>query len=257
MVCSICYDQFTSPVSLPCGQDWTSPCLPESKFNVMELGHIFCRDCIRRSVDAIQVCAVQHSCPTCRTAFNIVTVDLALVPAYLRPHILPTIRPVFFDDTPSALSSNSVAKPKEDKESEEDVEHLRYACRTWHRRAEMHASANAGLIGFARAAKEYALCMRAERDEALERCVALEHKLSALMSVMETDTLAPQWERSEEPALPVLEPPGPEISFNGANTPRDGSVLPNTTRSSAEIAPPVDAPPLSGSISIPFYIPSL
>ncbi|KAJ7142176.1 hypothetical protein C8R46DRAFT_1133885 [Mycena filopes] len=237
MVCSICYDEFTSPVSLPCG-------------------HIFCRDCIRRSVDAIQVCAVQHSCPTCRAAFNIVTVDLALVPAYLRPHILPTIRPVFFDDTASASSFNSVAKPNEDKESEEDVEHLRYACRTWRRRAEMHASANAGLIGFARAAKEYALCMRAERDEALERCVALEQRLAALMSVMEVDTLAPQWERSEEPALPVLEPPGP-ISFNGANTPRDGSVFPNTTRSSAEIAPPVDAPPLSGNVSIPFYIPSL
>ncbi|KAJ7778371.1 hypothetical protein B0H16DRAFT_1503279 [Mycena metata] len=178
MVCSICYERFTTPVALPCG-------------------HIFCRDCIRRSIDAIQVYVVQHPCPTCRAAFNIVTVDLALVPAYLRSHILPTLRPVFFDD-----STPSTSHP------------LRYNCRTWHRRAEVYAAANAGLLGFARATKEYALCMRAERDEAVERCAALEQRIAALMSTVE---LEPEPERrseavpAEPPALPA-EPPVPHSS---------------------------------------------
>ncbi|KAJ7759141.1 hypothetical protein B0H16DRAFT_1415893 [Mycena metata] len=201
MVCSICYERFTTPVALPCG-------------------HIFCRDCIRRSIDAIQVCVVQHPCPTCRAAFNIVTVDLALVPAYLRPHILPTLRPVFFDDSkpsiPSASrpstyasTSASAAKPNEDGE---DMDQLRYHCRTWHRRAEVHAAANAGLLGFARATKEYALCMRAERDEALERCAALEQRIAALMSSVK---LEPEPERRSEaaPAEPPspVEPPVPHL----------------------------------------------
>jgi hypothetical protein len=56
-----------------------------------------------------------------------VTIDTALVPPYLRCHILPTVRPVFFDDpAPSpesvpadsdhastSAAANSLAKPSE------------------------------------------------------------------------------------------------------------------------------------------------
>jgi hypothetical protein len=44
----------------------------------------------------------------------------------------------------------------------------------------VHAAANAGLLGFARAAKDYTQCMRAERDQALNRCAVLERKLAEL-----------------------------------------------------------------------------
>ncbi|KAF7292722.1 RING-type domain-containing protein [Mycena indigotica] len=80
--CSICYERFSAPVSLPCG-------------------HIFCRDCLRTTVDAIKSPSLEHYCPACRTPYSVVTIDAALVPPYLRPHILPPIRPVFFDHVSS------------------------------------------------------------------------------------------------------------------------------------------------------------
>ncbi|KAJ6518947.1 hypothetical protein C8R45DRAFT_808977 [Mycena sanguinolenta] len=162
MVCSICYERFTAPVALPCG-------------------HIFCLECIRRAVDASQLSAVQHSCPTCRARYNIVAVDPALVPAYIRPYILSALRPVFFDDP--ALESEAegaAAEAAPAKPTDLNLEALRLSCATWRRRAEVHAAANAGLLGFARAAKEYTLCMRAERDQALNRCAVLERRLADL-----------------------------------------------------------------------------
>ncbi|KAJ7050435.1 hypothetical protein C8F01DRAFT_1179133 [Mycena amicta] len=89
--CSICYERFSAPVSLPCG-------------------HIFCRDCLRRTVEVIQSPSIEHFCPACRKPYSVLSIDTALVPPYLRPHILPPIRPVFFDDaSPSESGPESNA----------------------------------------------------------------------------------------------------------------------------------------------------
>ncbi|KAJ7096090.1 hypothetical protein C8R44DRAFT_644558 [Mycena epipterygia] len=194
--CSICYERFTSPVSLPCG-------------------HVFCRECIRRTVDSIKSCSVQHFCPTCRGPYNVLMIDPGLIPPYLRPHILPPIRPVFFDEsTPapgaspstsasafastsasasisvSPSSSSSASKSSSSTASPSDIGHvvaeanaLRLNCVMWRRRAEVHAAANTGLLGFARAAKEHALRMRAERDTARNQCALLKRKLAELLCV--------------------------------------------------------------------------
>ncbi|KAJ7255455.1 hypothetical protein B0H12DRAFT_1113489 [Mycena haematopus] len=170
MVCSICYERFTAPVALPCG-------------------HIFCRECIRRAADTTPMYAVQHFCPTCRAGYNIVTLDSALVPAYMRPYILPTLRPVFFDDPAPEFGASDYASTSEGttaeaalaKRTNHSVEALHLSCATWRQRAEVLAAANARLLGFARAAKEYTVCMRAERDQALDRCAVLERKLAELM----------------------------------------------------------------------------
>lgn len=117
------------------------------------------------------------------------TIDPALVPSYLRPHILPPIRPVFFDDPgpPFPLSSSSTsaltALSSELGRATAEITALRMSSATWRRRAEVHAAANAGLLGFARAAKDHALGMRAERDDALGRCAVLRRKLAELMCV--------------------------------------------------------------------------
>ncbi|KAJ6581671.1 hypothetical protein B0H19DRAFT_983791, partial [Mycena capillaripes] len=196
MVCSICQERFTAPVSLPCG-------------------HIFCRECIRRAVEAIQACTMEHFCPTCRRPYHIVAVDPALVPPYLRPLILPTIRPVFFDDpTPEPVASASTSAKPSDSEVSAETHALRASCETWRRRAEVHAAGNVGLLGFARATKDYALRMRAERDEALARCAVLERKLSQLMFAAEMDAFAPDQGRllhAEIPAVLEPEPPAHEL----------------------------------------------
>ncbi|KAJ7150860.1 hypothetical protein C8R43DRAFT_1005437 [Mycena crocata] len=168
--CSICYDRFTDPVSLPCG-------------------HVFCRECIRRTVDSTKPTSIQHFCPTCRASYSVLTVDPGPIPPYLRPHILPPIRQVFFDDSaPSA--SGSTCSPAELERVVADANALRMDCATWRRRAETHAAANTGLLGFARAAKEHALRMRAERDGARTQCALLKRKLAELMS--ESDTCVPE-----------------------------------------------------------------
>ncbi|KAJ7474468.1 hypothetical protein B0H11DRAFT_2282299 [Mycena galericulata] len=219
--CSICYERFVSPVSLPCG-------------------HLFCRECVRRTVESsLKSLGPEHVCPTCRAPYSILTLDPALVPPYLRPHILPPIRPVFFDDrtpatTPasastSASTSSSAARPPKPSLSptlstmpsptaaptaapaslahlttmpplptpaelasssaltsssasfaaaaDAELPALRLACATWRRRAETHAAANASLLSFARAARDCALRMRAERDEERKRWVGLKRKI--------------------------------------------------------------------------------
>lgn len=121
-----------------------------------------------------------------------VAFDPAILPAYIRPHILPAIRPVFFDDLPpessaiaadcESTSATSLAAPT--PATDDDAEMLRLSCETWRQRAETHAAANAGLLSFARVAKEYTLRMRLERDQALNCCAVLERKLANLMCVL-------------------------------------------------------------------------
>ncbi|KAJ7133179.1 hypothetical protein C8R44DRAFT_611163 [Mycena epipterygia] len=163
--CSICYERFTSPVSLPCG-------------------HVFCRECIRRTVDSIKSCSEQHFCPTCRGPYSVLMIDPGLIPPYLRPHILPPIRPVFFDDpTPTPGASPSTSASADIGHMVAEANALRLNCSMWRRRAEVHAAGNTGLLGFARAAKEHALRMRAERDTARNQCALLKRKLAELLCV--------------------------------------------------------------------------
>ncbi|KAJ7281314.1 hypothetical protein C8J57DRAFT_1173200 [Mycena rebaudengoi] len=167
--CSICFEPFKAPVCLPCG-------------------HIFCRECIAPPHDSVDACSIQHFCLACRAPYNVVTADPALVPPHLRPHLLPQIRPVFFDALlPTASASTSEptrthADPDLGRALAENTA-LRLGCATWRRRAEVHAAAKQGLLAVARTGKTHALRMQAERDEALRRCALLKRKLCELVCV--------------------------------------------------------------------------
>ena len=56
-------------------------------------------------------------------------------------------------------------------------EALKNTCAMWRRRAELHGAATLGLLGFARTARDQALRMRCERDEAYKHCNLLREKL--------------------------------------------------------------------------------
>ncbi|KAJ7192689.1 hypothetical protein GGX14DRAFT_593941 [Mycena pura] len=194
MACGICYEGLASPVSLPCG-------------------HVFCRECLRCT--AIKSCSVKHFCPACRAAYNVVVP--ALVPPNLRLHILPAILPdeasppllQVQSQSQSASSSpgsplflsprtlpspvprvqpHSQGQPLRSASNLElgrtaaEADALRLCCAKWRRRAELHAAANTGLLGFARAARGAAVRMRAERDAARNQVDLLQKQLLELMA---------------------------------------------------------------------------
>ncbi|KAF7309918.1 hypothetical protein MIND_00364100 [Mycena indigotica] len=166
----ICFDRYVDPVSVPCG-------------------HLFCRLCLSRTIDANTPREREHYCPTCRAAFKIVTVDPALVPAYLRPYILPAIRPLFIDHP---ATEPGLCEPLEVNEKAElggVITALRASSATWRQRAEVHAAANAGLLGFARAAKEHAIGMKEEKLKAVKRCELLRNRLKDFIPEDELNTL--------------------------------------------------------------------
>jgi len=123
----------------------------------------------------------------------VLTVDPKFIPPYLRPHILPPIRKVFIDDasspstasgsssTPAPLPAPPVSASAELGLALAEVNALRQHCATWRKRAESHAMGNGALLGLARAAKDCALRMRAERDAERSQCVLLKRKLAELM----------------------------------------------------------------------------
>ncbi|KAJ7154565.1 hypothetical protein C8R46DRAFT_1117758 [Mycena filopes] len=192
--CSICLEAFTSPVSLPCG-------------------HVFCRECIRRTVDAVKSRATTttHLCPTCRKPYSIVTLDPKLVPPYLRPHIQPPIRKLFIDNndasappgsSPSSTPAAPTPAPVQGSAADlgralAEAHALRQHCATWRHRAESHAMGNAALLALSRAAKDCALRMRAERDAERSQCVLLKRKLAELMP--ESELLDPDTATATEP----------------------------------------------------------
>ncbi|KAJ7328991.1 hypothetical protein DFH08DRAFT_318283 [Mycena albidolilacea] len=206
--CSICLESFTSPVSLPCG-------------------HVFCRECIRRTVDSTKSWDTQHFCPTCRGPYSILNIDPGLIPPYLRPHILPPIRRVFLDDTTASASTAATstsasastaatppaAGPSADlARAEAELNVLRMHCATWRKRAEVHAAANTTLLGFVRTARDCALRLRAERDAERNSCVLLKRKLAELIPDLDLNAESPFTKRSrheEHAQIIVRQPPRP------------------------------------------------
>ncbi|KAJ7216730.1 hypothetical protein B0H12DRAFT_1194436 [Mycena haematopus] len=178
--CSICFEPFTSPVSLPCA------------------GHVFCRECICHTVNSIKSYTVPQSCPACRAPYSVLTVDPAVIPPHLRPHMMPAIRPVFFDDSPApaASSSSSASAPMTSvipdglRHTAAEVNALQMECAMWRRRAEAHANFNTSLLGFVRAAKDCALRLRADRDAERSRYVLLKHRFTELMCVVSPSSLS-------------------------------------------------------------------
>ncbi|KAJ7245401.1 hypothetical protein B0H12DRAFT_1187613 [Mycena haematopus] len=191
--CSICFEPFTSPVSLPCG-------------------HVFCRECIRRTVNSIKSYTVPQCCPACRAPYSVLTVDPAVVPPHLRLHMLPAIRPVFFDDLPAprpATSSStsapvaSATPPDSLRHTAAEVNALQMECAMWRRRAETHAAANTSLLGFVRAAKDCAVRLRADRDAERSRYVLLKRKFTELMPEFDQSTFTTKRKHEEETAVDV------------------------------------------------------
>ncbi|KAJ7613073.1 hypothetical protein FB45DRAFT_938893 [Roridomyces roridus] len=199
--CTVCYERFTAPVSLPCG-------------------HVFCKDCIRGSTAAGAKMTTfpepgtgRPCCPTCGLPFPIVSVDPMLIPPYLRPHFLPPIRPVYIDSPKSTSIATSLPTPPQSNASSpsslpaspspsiriplpasecsssqpENMDSkilaaLHLTTATWRRRAETHAAANSSLLSFSRSARDCALRLRTERDEARNECVVLKRKIAEMES---------------------------------------------------------------------------
>ncbi|KAF7330034.1 RING-type domain-containing protein [Mycena kentingensis (nom. inval.)] len=99
--CSICYERFSSPVSVPCG-------------------HVFCRDCLLHTIDAIKSPNIQHFCPACRAPYSVVSIDPALVHPYLRPHIQHPLRPVFLDYAPSDGAFKAGERSSQSQQTQSD-----------------------------------------------------------------------------------------------------------------------------------------
>ncbi|KAF8997900.1 hypothetical protein BDQ17DRAFT_1248120 [Cyathus striatus] len=163
ITCHICLEDLKSPVSLPCG-------------------HIFCKECIRRAVEAIKSYSSLHSCPSCRALYTVAPIDPAVVPAHLRPHLTPSIRKVYLDQLlrEGPRPSTSVTSGSADVEIARlraENAALRTNCDMWRRRAEVHGAATLGLLELTRMARDQAIHVSRERDELQKRCHSLKRRL--------------------------------------------------------------------------------
>ncbi|KAF9444867.1 hypothetical protein P691DRAFT_676798 [Macrolepiota fuliginosa MF-IS2] len=152
MSCYICLEDLSSPVSLPCG-------------------HVFCQDCLKRAVQAIQPYSTLHTCPTCRSQYHLAPLNLSAVPPQLRPYLTPSIRKVYIDlpsaksETPgpsTSESSSGLAIEVARLRAENDA--LRHNCFMWRKRAEVHSAATLGLLELSRTAKDQVLHVARQRD---------------------------------------------------------------------------------------------
>ncbi|KAI0057414.1 hypothetical protein BV25DRAFT_1790874, partial [Artomyces pyxidatus] len=167
--CAICLDALRSPIALPCG-------------------HVYCHDCISSLVKEATSLATTK-CPTCRTPFPLIALNPYLVPANLRPYILPPFRRIYLNEAPtperpdSPIPSTAAAPPKEDAETQQLTARLqaenavlRKSCLAWRQRADAHATSHVGLAALVRMAKEQAQRMCAERDELARKYEAMKRK---------------------------------------------------------------------------------
>jgi len=120
-----------------------------------------------------------------------------LVPPNLRAFITPSIRRVYLDtpDRPAATPekdagretgaapSTSVASSSQASEisrlQAENVA-LRTSCAMWRRRAELHGSANLGLLNFAKMVRDQASNLAREREELQNCCLLLKRRLDEI-----------------------------------------------------------------------------
>lgn len=161
-------------------------------------GHIFCTECVVKTVQAVQPIRNVHTCPMCRAPYNIGTSTLLspprrvltfpllaplnplVLPPHLRPFITPTIRRVYID-TPEQSKDSSTSVPPNVAEELARLRHenqtLKSHCTLWRRRAELHGSATLGLLDFARMVRDQAAALARERDDWARRCHSLKRKL--------------------------------------------------------------------------------
>lgn len=88
-----------------------------------------------------------------------------LVPTFLRPHIMPSIRRVYIDQPEATLPKPPASLAAECGRVTAENSALRIHCEIWRRRAEIHSAANLGLLGLARLARDHAMQMKRERDD--------------------------------------------------------------------------------------------
>jgi hypothetical protein len=208
--CRICLEDMKKPAALPCG-------------------HIFCSDCIVKTIQAVKPYTHLQPCPICRTLYNIAPINLNVVPANLRPFLTPSIRRVYIDP-PSTSQENDTADVNEQPATvgpspvamtsptselarlrAENIT-LRNHCALWRKRAEMHGAANLGLLNFARVVRDQASHLARERDELQTRCHSLKRKVD-------------DFETSVEPRRKTLSSIDSDLFTQHSGSPVPGSLL--------------------------------
>lgn len=111
-------------------------------------------------------------------------INLNVVPPNLRPFVTPSIRRVYLDSqTPEEKGSETAGQPSTSSMTIElqrlrsENEALRSNCSMWRKRAEMHGTANLGLINFAKVVRDQAALLGRERDSLQVRCRLLSRKV--------------------------------------------------------------------------------
>ncbi|PPR07003.1 hypothetical protein CVT24_011089 [Panaeolus cyanescens] len=252
LTCRICLEDLQRPVSLPCG-------------------HIFCTQCIVKSVQAVQSYTALHNCPICRSLYNIAPLNPSVVPAHLRPFVTPSIRRVFLDpsDQEKELPKDSETPPVDDAAAElqrlrTENAALRNQCGMWRKRAEMHGSANLGLLNFARAVRDQASQLAREKLELEGRYLTLKRKAEEDRSSTVLPSFSESFLRTSSPDVEHVSPVAESLLFASATPPalqqrksslssvsEDACIKPSRRRSSSKgLEPPrkrqrLDAPELS------------
>jgi hypothetical protein len=147
------------------------------------LGHVFCYDCIVKTIRNVQPFTHQHFCATCRAPYTIgmlaptlrhepridscgcpANIDSILVPDHLRPHLTPAIRKLFLDFSVSATTPSTSPASECDRLRSENAS-LRACCEVWRKRAAVHAAASLGLVGLARLTRDEVIKCKKEKLE--------------------------------------------------------------------------------------------
>jgi len=184
LTCNVCAGCSSSPVCLPCG-------------------HIFCNDCVFRTIRAIAPLTTLHHCPACQTPYSTVMLDDVTVPPHLRANLLPSVRKL--QPTASATaavkssSSSSVELQTEVARLKAENAALQKNCGMWRKRAEAHSSSTLGLLQLVRRARDQAIEVSHQRDELRMKCEALQRRLYDQDDLEEEDLL----DTGEEPFLPA------------------------------------------------------
>lgn len=118
---------------------------------------------------------------------RVAPINFNVVPPNLRPFVTPNIRKVYLDTPDTADEGSSkdathstasgLAAESELQRLRAENEALRSNCGMWRKRAEMHGTANLGLINFAKMVRDQATILARERDELQTQCRSLKRKI--------------------------------------------------------------------------------